>query len=165
MRGGQSLGFPTGLVVGGLVTDAAGYDAAFALAGGMGLFAALVAAAVLPDGSPEVTAESRLRDRPAVVGSDRRIAVARPLAGSRVGGTVSRSAVPIRSSAATHIRCPWPIAAIWLLAAIRWRLPASRRPDWMAATYSAINGSAFRKEAASCTTKKLDDWTATTSAA
>jgi MFS family permease len=73
MRGGQSLGFPTGLVVGGLVSDAFGYDVAFGVAGVAGLLAAVVAAAVLPDVSPDVEA-SRLRDVPGIVGADPRIA-------------------------------------------------------------------------------------------
>lgn len=43
MRGGQSLGFPTGLVVGGLVTDAYGYEAAFLVAGVLGAVGAILA--------------------------------------------------------------------------------------------------------------------------
>jgi len=73
MRGGQSLGFPTGLVLGGLLTDAYGYDVAFAVAGAAGLFAAVVAFAVLPDVSADVEA-SRLRDLPGIVSADPRIA-------------------------------------------------------------------------------------------
>jgi MFS family permease len=73
MRGGQSLGFPTGLVVGGLLTDAYGYDIAFAVAGVAGLVAALVAFVVLPDVSPDVEA-SALRDLPGIVRADSRIA-------------------------------------------------------------------------------------------
>jgi MFS family permease len=73
MRGGQSLGFPTGLVVGGLLTDAYGYDIAFAVAGVTGLLAAVVAFLVLPDVSPAVEA-SALRDLPAIVRADPRIA-------------------------------------------------------------------------------------------
>jgi MFS family permease len=73
MRGGQSLGFPTGLVVGGLLTDAYGYDVAFAVAGVAGLFAALVAFLVLPDVSPDVGA-SPLRELPGIVRADPRIA-------------------------------------------------------------------------------------------
>jgi MFS family permease len=73
MRGGQSLGFPTGLVAGGLLADAYGYDVAFAVAGAAGLFAAVVAFAVLPDVSADVEA-SRLRDLPGIVSADPRIA-------------------------------------------------------------------------------------------
>ncbi len=73
MRGGQSLGFPTGLVLGGVVTDAYGYDTAFAIAGSAGLFAAGVALVVLPDVTPDVEA-SRLRDLPGIVRADPRIA-------------------------------------------------------------------------------------------
>jgi MFS family permease len=73
MRGGQSLGFPTGLVVGGLLTDAYGYDIAFAVAGVTALLAAVVAFLVLPDVSPAVEA-SALRELPAIVRADPRIA-------------------------------------------------------------------------------------------
>lgn len=73
MCGGQSLGFPTGLVVGGLLTDAYGYDLAFAVAGLAGLLAAAVAVLVLPDVSPDVEA-SALRDLPGIVRADPRIA-------------------------------------------------------------------------------------------
>jgi MFS family permease len=48
------LPVPTGLVVGGLLTDAYGYDVAFAVAGVTGLLAAVVAFLVLPDVSPDV---------------------------------------------------------------------------------------------------------------
>lgn len=73
MRGGQSLGFPTGLVVGGLVTDAVGYSAAFLVAGCAGLFAAVVALLVLPDMRPDVAAPSSLREVPRIVRADVRI--------------------------------------------------------------------------------------------
>ena len=73
MRGGQSLGFPAGLVVGGLVTDAFGYAEAFLVAGVAGLFAAVVAMLVLPDINADVTTTSSLRDLPRIVGADSRI--------------------------------------------------------------------------------------------
>ena len=73
MRGGQSLGFPAGLVVGGLVTDAFGYATAFVVAGCAGLFAALVAASVLPDVRTDVSAASSLREVPRLVAADARI--------------------------------------------------------------------------------------------
>ena len=73
MRGGQSLGFPSGLVLGGLLTDVYGYDTAFATAGVAGLMAAVVAVLVLPDVSPDVEA-STLRELPRIVGADPRIA-------------------------------------------------------------------------------------------
>jgi len=75
MRGGQSLGFPTGLVVGGVVTDAAGYAVAFGVAGCAGLLAAIVAAAVLPDVRPAVEGRTGLRDLPRVLGEDTRVLV------------------------------------------------------------------------------------------
>jgi MFS family permease len=73
MRGGQSLGFPTGLVVGGVLTDAYSYDIAFSVAGVAALSAAVVAFVVLPDVRPETSA-SPLRDLPSVVRADPRIA-------------------------------------------------------------------------------------------
>ncbi|WP_049947915.1 MFS transporter [Candidatus Halobonum tyrrellensis] len=73
MRGGQSLGFPTGLVVGGLVTDAYGYEEAFAVAGVAGLFAAVVAYRVLPNVAPDVGGGSSLREIPGLVAADARI--------------------------------------------------------------------------------------------
>jgi len=72
-RGGQSLGFPTGLVVGGLVTDAFGYAVAFGVAGAAGLFAAVVAALVLPDVSGPTGRAARLRELPGIVAADRRL--------------------------------------------------------------------------------------------
>jgi Arabinose efflux permease len=73
VRGGQSLGFPAGLVVGGVVADTLGYAAAFLVAGCAGLFAAGVAALVLPDVSPDVGSTARLRDLPGMVRADGRI--------------------------------------------------------------------------------------------
>ncbi len=49
MRGGQSLGFPTGLVVGGVLTDLFGMETAFLAAGILALLAGTVATLVLPD--------------------------------------------------------------------------------------------------------------------
>ncbi|WP_132057997.1 MFS transporter [Halorussus amylolyticus] len=73
MRGGQSLGFPMGLVVGGLVTDAFGYTEAFLTAGVAGLFAAVVALVVLPDINADVETTSSLRELPSLVRADTRI--------------------------------------------------------------------------------------------
>ncbi|MFP9062208.1 MFS transporter [Natrialbaceae archaeon A-chndr2] len=73
MRGGQALGFPTGAVVGGVVTDLFGYDAAFLIAGILGLFAAVVAIAVLPNVKAEVSTSTGLREIPRVVAQDPRI--------------------------------------------------------------------------------------------
>ncbi|MEF8788613.1 MAG: MFS transporter [Haloarculaceae archaeon] len=73
MRGGQSLGFPTGLVLGGLLSDLYGYQEAFLVAGAAGLFAAVVAFLVLPDVDAEVDRTSSLREVPRLVASDVRI--------------------------------------------------------------------------------------------
>lgn len=73
MRGGQSLGFPMGLILGGILTDLYGYSEAFAAAGAAGLFAAVVAFVVLPNVQGSSTATTRLRDLPAVVSADARV--------------------------------------------------------------------------------------------
>lgn len=75
MRGGQSLGFPAGLVVGGLVTDAIGIQQAFLLAGVAGLFSTAVAVAVLPDLTADVDRTAGLRAIPGLVRADPRVAV------------------------------------------------------------------------------------------
>ena len=64
MRGGQSLGFPTGLVIGGFLTDIASPTVAFLTAGVLALIAGLVATIVLPDVHPESEEQARLRDIP-----------------------------------------------------------------------------------------------------
>jgi MFS family permease len=73
MRGGQSLGFPTGLVLGGVLSDVYGYEEAFVVAGAAGLFAAFVAFLVLPNVDADVEATSSLREVPALVAGDVRI--------------------------------------------------------------------------------------------
>ncbi|MFB6354174.1 MAG: MFS transporter [Halobacteriales archaeon] len=73
MRGGQSLGFPAGLVVGGLSADAFGYVAAFLAAGVAGLFSAVVAFWVIPDVSPDVGGRIGLRAVPGLVRRDPRV--------------------------------------------------------------------------------------------
>lgn len=74
MRGGQSLGFPAGLVVGGLAADVLGFEAAFVLAGVAALLAFCVSALVLPDLRADPRAETtRLRDVPRLAVADRRV--------------------------------------------------------------------------------------------
>lgn len=75
MRGGDALGFPTGLIVGGILTDLVDMQAAFLLAGVLALIAGVVALFVLPDvhtGADARSASFReipvlLRQRPVVV--------------------------------------------------------------------------------------------------
>ena len=67
MRGGQSLGFPTGLVVGGLVADLLGIAEAFLVAGVLAVLAGFVALVVLPDVAPSTDRRTRLREFPAMV--------------------------------------------------------------------------------------------------
>ena len=73
MRGGQSLGFPTGLVLGGVLSDVYGYETAFVVAGTAGLFAALVAFLVLPNVDADVDTTSSLREVPRLVTDDVRV--------------------------------------------------------------------------------------------
>ncbi|WP_137288332.1 MFS transporter [Natronorubrum halophilum] len=68
MRGGQSLGFPTGLVVGGVLTDIASMQAAFFAAGILALIAGTVATVVLPDVHGGADTESaKLRELPTLL--------------------------------------------------------------------------------------------------
>lgn len=67
MRGGQSLGFPSGLVLGGFLADLASPTIAFLAAGFLALFAGIVAALVLPDVQPESEERARLRDIPPMI--------------------------------------------------------------------------------------------------
>ncbi len=73
MRGGQSLGFPTGLVVGGLVSDLLSVDAAFLLAGILAGVAGVVGYLVLPDVRPETDRRTRLRDVSGMVRDEPRV--------------------------------------------------------------------------------------------
>ncbi len=72
-RGGQSLGFPTGLILGGVLTDLYGYEVAFIVSGATGLFAAIVAAAVLPNIASSIEQPARIRELPRIVRADPRI--------------------------------------------------------------------------------------------
>ncbi len=75
MRGGQSLGFPVGLISGGILADLLGYTEAFLFAGVINMTALVVAFFVLPDlardddGSETTT----LRALPQVLAADVRI--------------------------------------------------------------------------------------------
>lgn len=73
MRGGQSLGFPSGLIVGGIVTDLADEQTAFLLAGGLALVAGIVASLVLPRVDSNTEDRARLRDIPRIVRREPRI--------------------------------------------------------------------------------------------
>jgi MFS family permease len=72
-RGGQSLGFPTGLILGGVLTDIYSYDIAFGVAGGLGLVAMGVAAIVIPDLSVSVEEPATLVELPNIIRADPRI--------------------------------------------------------------------------------------------
>lgn len=72
-RGGQSLGFPTGLILGGLLTDVYSYEVAFGTAGVSGLVAAVVASLVLPDVTSTIQTPARLSELPSIIRQDIRI--------------------------------------------------------------------------------------------
>lgn len=73
MRGGQSLGFPSGLIVGGLISNFFGPQAAFLVAGILALIAGFVAASVLPDIHPDTDQRATLREIPAMIRREPRI--------------------------------------------------------------------------------------------
>jgi len=74
-RGGQSLGFPTGLILGGVLADVYSYEVAFVTAGVLGLTAMFVAIIVLPNVGFSVEEPARLREVPEIVRNDSRILV------------------------------------------------------------------------------------------
>lgn len=69
MRGGQSLGFPTGLILGGVLTDLVDMQTAFLVAGALALAAGAIASLVLPDvrGADGDSRTARLREVPRLV--------------------------------------------------------------------------------------------------
>jgi MFS family permease len=69
MRGGQSLGFPAGLVVGGVLTDVFDVQTAFLTAGTLALAAGVVALIVLPDVQSSAGQRVPLRELPALARS------------------------------------------------------------------------------------------------
>jgi len=69
MRGGQSLGFPAGLVVGGVLTDVFDVQTAFLTAGTLALLAGVVAFVVLPDVRASAGARVPLRELPGLARS------------------------------------------------------------------------------------------------
>jgi len=73
MRGGQSIGFPGGLALGGVVTDLFSAQTAFLIAGTLAMFAGVVGALVIPDVQPDTDDRSRLRDLPTMVRREPRV--------------------------------------------------------------------------------------------
>jgi len=73
IRGSQTLGFPAGLVVGGIISDLVGFGEAFLVAGILGLLSGGVAIVVVPDLAADVTQTNRLREVPGLVRADYRI--------------------------------------------------------------------------------------------
>jgi MFS family permease len=75
MLGSYGLGFPIGLVIGGVVADAYGIREAFLLGGVVSLISLPIVFALVPDKSPEVDQDRGIRQIPALVRADRRLAV------------------------------------------------------------------------------------------
>jgi MFS family permease len=67
MRAGQSLGFPTGLVVGGVLADLFDVQTAFLTAGTLAMLAGVIGLLVLPDVAPSGTGRTALRRLPSLV--------------------------------------------------------------------------------------------------
>ncbi|SEH15153.1 Sugar phosphate permease [Natronorubrum sediminis] len=68
MRGFDSLGFPAGLIVGGVLTDLAGMEIAFLVGGILALVAGTIATLVLPDVHAGTDRDAaRIRDIPAIL--------------------------------------------------------------------------------------------------
>lgn len=72
-RGLQSLGFPTGLIVGGFILDAVGPETGFLLAGVLGLVGGAVAVVAVPDIRAETATRARLREIPAMLRREPRL--------------------------------------------------------------------------------------------
>jgi MFS family permease len=75
MLGSYGLGFPVGLVVGGVVADVYGIREAFLLGGVVSLVSVPVILALVPDSSPEIDQDRGIRHIPALILADRRLAV------------------------------------------------------------------------------------------
>ena len=72
-RGLQSLGFPTGLLIGGYLLDAVGPTTGWLVAGVLGLVGGGVAVAVVPDVQAETDTRARLRDVPEMLRREPRL--------------------------------------------------------------------------------------------
>ena len=75
MLGSYGLGFPVGLVVGGVVADTYGIREAFILSGVVSLVSMPIVLALVPDSSPEIDQDRGIRHIPALILADRRLAV------------------------------------------------------------------------------------------
>jgi MFS family permease len=73
MGGGQALGFPTGLVVGGFAADLFSPGVAFLVAGVLALLGGAIALVVLPGVQPETESTASIRDIPAMVRREPRV--------------------------------------------------------------------------------------------
>jgi len=73
LRGGQSLGFPTGLVLGGAIADVFDAQTAFLTAGALAMLAAFVAYLVIPEVESEADTRTGLRDIPHIVRDEPRV--------------------------------------------------------------------------------------------
>ena len=74
MFGSYGLGFPVGLVVGGVVADVYSIREAFLLGGVVSLVSIPVILAFVPDRSPEIDPDGGIRAIPSLIRADRRLA-------------------------------------------------------------------------------------------
>lgn len=72
-RGLQSLGFPTGLLVGGFLLDLVGPETGFLVAGVLGLVGGVVAVLAVPDVRVATDTRARLREVPAMLRREPRL--------------------------------------------------------------------------------------------
>lgn len=72
-RGLQSLGFPTGLIAGGLLLDLLGPETGWLVAGTLGLAGSGVAIAAIPEVRPATTTRARLREVPGIIRREPRL--------------------------------------------------------------------------------------------
>lgn len=75
MLGSYGVGFPIGMLAGGIVADRHGFQEAFLLAGGLGVLSVLIVFVLVPDRSTAVERDTGLRKLPALVRGDRRLLV------------------------------------------------------------------------------------------
>lgn len=75
MLGSYGLGFPIGLVIGGIVADMYGIREAFLLAGGVALVSMPVVFTLVPDRRPAVDRDGGLFEIPGLIRADQRLAV------------------------------------------------------------------------------------------
>lgn len=75
MLGSYGLGFPVGMIAGGIVADASGIQTAFLVAGCLGFISMLIVILFVPDWTREGVRDAGIRAIPGLIRADRRLAV------------------------------------------------------------------------------------------